>query len=81
MTDKINVIDFYYRIPPIRYMTEQQLATWKNLAKIGDKTIYLKNGLDIHPSGNIRIDYKVSAIYDTEYEFHKFLYKLKKLQI
>ena len=78
MTDKIENIGFYYRVPPIRNMTEQQLATWKNIAKIECNIIYLKNGLDIHPSGQIRIDYKVSAIYDTEYEFHKFLHKLKK---
>lgn len=81
MTDKIDVMNFYYRIPPICNMTEQQLASWKNIAKLEDRIVYLKNGLDIHPSGLIRVDYKVSAIYDTEYEFHKFLHKLKKSKI
>lgn len=79
-SERIHVIEFYFRVPPVSKMTEQQLATWKNLAKIQDEVIYLKNGLDIHPSGAIRINYRVSAIYDTEYEFFKFLHKFEKSQ-
>lgn len=78
--EKINDIKFSYRLPPIREMTEQQLALWKNLARIENEVKYLKNGLDIHPSGDLRVDYRVAAIYDTEYEFHRFLNKIKKTQ-
>jgi hypothetical protein len=78
MTEKINDIGFYYRVPPISRMTEQQLASWRNIAKMNGQIIYLLNGLDIHPSGSVRIDYKVSCIYDTEYAFHKFMHEMKK---
>lgn len=78
MTEKISDIGFYYRVPPISKMTAQQLASLRNIAKINGHIVYLQNGLDIHPNGATRIDYRVSCIYDTEYEFHKLLNKIKK---
>jgi hypothetical protein len=67
---------FLSRMRPISQMTAQQLESWKNIAKLENRPVYLVNGLDIYPDGLYAIDCKVSAIYDAKYESEKLLIKL-----
>ncbi|MDO9050022.1 MAG: hypothetical protein Q7U70_00845 [Methylotenera sp.] len=66
--------------PPIREMTTYMFDSWKHIAKQEDKIMYLKNGLDIHPSGNMRIDYDCSAKYEANYQYDKLMVRIYEAQ-
>lgn len=70
----------YYKTPPIKEMTAQQFASWKNIAKQEDRPICLSNGLDVLPDGTLGIDYAVSAEYDVERAYEILMAKLYGLR-
>ena len=70
----------YYKTPPIRDMTAQQFESWKNIARQEGRPIYLGNGLDVVPDGDMRIDYEISAKYDVERAYEILMIKLYELR-
>jgi|GEM_PF-4602922 len=71
--------DLHIQAPPIRLMKKYHFDYWKHIARTEGKIIYLRNGLNIFPSDGFKyeIDYKAALVYDSEFEYRKFIHKLQ----